>query len=368
MNELKHKTIFKTLESWAPKSLAYDWDNVGLQVGTADDITNGVLVTLDVTEKVVNEAIEKGVNVIIAHHPLLFQALKQIDFSTPKGKVVQKLIQHNITVYAAHTNLDIAEGGVNDLLMDALGIKERANFIPFKEQSLFKLVVFTPSTHVEEIRNALSLAGAGHIGNYSHCTFQQAGQGTFKPLEGTNPYIGNKQELTFVDEIKIETIVTEDNMDAAIAAMKKAHPYEEVAYDVYPVQQKGKSYGLGRIGKLNEPITLEGFSERVKEAFEMDRIKVVGNLQEKVEKIAVLGGSGEKYISNAQQLGVDVYITGDLTFHHAQDGMEAGISLIDAGHYIEKIMKEATKQFLEKHFSTIPVHVSEIDTNPFQFI
>ena len=368
MSTITHKNVFRTLEKWAPKSLAYDWDNVGLQVGNVHDETKKVLITLDVTNDVVNEAIRHDVNLIIAHHPLLFQSIKQIDFSTPKGKVIQKLIQHNITVYAAHTNLDIAEGGVNDLLLDALDISNRKNFIPFKEEALYKLVIFVPNTHETELRDALSDAGAGHIGNYSHCTFRQEGQGTFKPLDGTNPYIGSQNELTFVDEIKLETIVTENNMQQVLQAMFQAHPYEEVAYDLYPLQQKGHTFGLGRIGTLDTPQSLMHFVERVKDAYGLEKVKVVGDVHAMIQKVAVLGGSGEKYIAAAKKMGADVYITGDLTFHHAQDGMEMGIHLIDAGHYIEQIMKQATKTYIEAKYPTLSVMESTINTNPFQFL
>src|SRR5699024_10408337 len=171
MTKITNKQVFKTLEKWAPRSLAYEWDNVGLQVGSYDAKVKKILVTLDVLNNAVDEAIEHDVDLIVAHHPLLFQPLKQIDFQTPKGKIIQKLIKHDISVYASHTNLDIAEAGVNDLLSDALNLQEKRSLIPYTTEKLVKLVVFVPATHADDVRQALSDAGAGHIGNYSHCTF-----------------------------------------------------------------------------------------------------------------------------------------------------------------------------------------------------
>lgn len=195
------------MERLAPKSLAYDWDNVGLQVGSFSTPVKKIMVTLDVLEEVVDEAITKNVSLIIAHHPLLFKPVKQLSTDTPQGRVLHKLLQHNITVYAAHTNLDIAEGGVNDVLCEKLKIKNTKVLIKERTETLYKLVVYVPQTHQKVLREAIGKAGAGHIGNYSHCTFQTMGKGTFKPLEGTNPYIGSQDKMEFVPEVKIETIV-----------------------------------------------------------------------------------------------------------------------------------------------------------------
>lgn len=368
--ELTNASVFQVMEAWAPLSLAYDWDNVGLQVGTANASVKKVMITLDVLESVVDEAIEKEVDLIIAHHPLLFKPLHQINMQTPIGRVINKLIKHQITVYASHTNLDITPGGVNDLLCEQLGLTKQKNLIDIRTEQLLKLAVYVPVTHMEAVRNALNIAGAGHIGNYSHCTFQTKGQGIFKPLEGTIPYSGEENELTFVDEVKLETIVKEKNLSTVIQAMTKTHPYEEVAYDIIPLMNEGETYGLGRIGVLKNKMTLENLTNQVKEAFDCSSMRVTGALEKEVQKVAVLGGSGEKYIHEAKKMGADVYITGDMTFHVAQHAQEIGLAVIDAGHYIEKIMKEATKQRLEKSFSNSALEIvaSETNTDPFQFI
>src|SRR5699024_2367540 len=370
MKEVKHQTIIQTLEKWAPKNLAYDWDNVGLQVGAMNDRTKNVLVTLDVLESTVDEAIEQDANLIIAHHPMIFKPLKTIDFNSPKGRVIKKLIEHNITVYAAHTNLDIAKGGVNDLLIDVFPITEKTNLIPFKNEALFKLVVFVPVDHESKVRDALSEGGAGHIGHYSHCTFQTKGQGTFKPLEGTNPYIGKQDRLEFVDEYKIESIVKEQQLSTAIDAMIKSHPYEEVAYDIIPLANKGMTFGLGRIGNLHQPMTLKELCDHVKSAFKMTHVRVTGDVTKKVKRAAILGGSGEKYLTKAKHAGADVYITGDMSFHQAQLAEDIGLAVIDAGHYIEQAVTKAIQDKLQPKCvdQHVDVLVSNINTDPFQFM
>lgn len=368
MSHITHKAVFRKMENWAPLHFAYDWDNVGLQVGSYTDETKAILVTLDVDDAVVEEAIEKGANLIVAHHPLMFKSVKKIDYDTVKGSLLKKIIAHNLTVYASHTNLDIASGGVNDLLSDALRIEHVKPLVVTKEEKLFKLAVFTPVTHVQEVVDALSESGAGHIGNYSHCTFQSEGFGTFKPLEGTNPFIGTTNKIEKVEEIKIETIVQEGLLSKTIQAMINAHPYEEVAYDIYALENKGEKYGIGRIGKLNEEVTLKQLIEDVKLAFHIEALRYTGSLDKRIQKVAILGGSGEKFIQTAYKQGADVLITGDVTFHYAQEAEACGLALIDAGHYIEQIMKQATANFLTEHFPNIKVFESTINTDPFRFL
>ncbi|GEN86354.1 Nif3-like dinuclear metal center hexameric protein [Oceanobacillus sp. FSL W8-0428] len=367
---LKHADFFQIMDGWAPRSLAYHWDNIGLQVGRFHDSTSHILVTLDVTEEVVDEAIEKQANLIIAHHPLLFQPLKQINVDHPKGRVVQKLLKNDITVFAAHTNLDVAEGGVNDLLGEAVGLKNREPLEILDQEALFKIIVFVPDSHVQELRSALNEGGAGQIGNYSHCTFQSPGQGTFQPLEGSTPYIGEKNELAYVDEKKLETVVPKRNLSKVIDAIISAHPYEEPAYDIYPLENKGQSVGIGRFGSLDESVSMKEFIHTVKKNLDMPQVRVSGNIEKNVKRVAVLGGSGEKYVSHALRKKADVYITGDMTFHAAQDAEQMGLTVIDAGHYIEKIMKTATQNKLIQEIPAFQskVYVSEVNTDPFVFV
>lgn len=368
--KVNNVALFKAMEEWAPLQLAYEWDNVGLQIGSYNQQAKKVMITLDVLESVVDEAIDKGVDLIIAHHPLFFKSITDVNIDSPKGKIIQKIIKHDITVYAAHTNLDIAQGGVNDLLCDALFIKPTANLVDLQSEKLFKIAIYIPVTHLDEVSEALHLAGSGHIGNYSHCTFRTDGKGTFKPLEGSTPFIGTENEVEVVEEVKVETIVKEQDKANVISAMINAHPYEEVAYDVYPLHNEGESLGIGRVGQFVDSMNLRQFATYVKETLDLSHVRVVGDLTKRIEKVAVLGGSGEKYIQAAKQAQADVYITGDLTFHTAQDAKEMGLAVIDAGHYIEKIMKEATKKWLDKKFtqSELEIIVSDTSTEPFQFI
>lgn len=369
--EITNSQVFQIMEKWAPKDLAYDWDNVGLQIGSFHKPVQKIMVTLDVLESVVEEAIDKEVDLIIAHHPFMFKPMKQINTDSPQGRTVRKLLQHDITVYASHTNLDAAEGGVNDMLFDLLGVSSREPLVKTYEEKLYKIAVYVPVTYAALVRQALGEAEAGHIGNYSHCTFQSGGQGTFKPLEGSSPFVGRQDKLETVDEVRIETIVPEKKLHGAVQAMEQAHPYEEVAYDVYPTQNRGQVYGIGRIGDLKEEVSLQKLCETLKSVFDVTQVRVVtDDLDKKVNKVAVLGGSGEKYIEQAKQMGADVYITGDMTFHPAQDAREMGLSVIDAGHYIEKVMKKGALQYLaaELHDSHTEIIVSEVTSDPFRFI
>lgn len=370
MHELTHHKVFQLMEEWAPKYLAYDWDPIGLQVGNYNERTKNVLVTLDVTSEVVREAIEQNVNLIISHHPILFRAVQQINTATSDGKLLQKLLKHDITVYSAHTNLDIANGGVNDVLAGLLQLRDLQPLADIKNESLYKIVVYVPKSHAENVREALSLGGAGHIGNYSHCTFQTAGEGTFKPLEGTDPYIGETGKIEYVSEYKIESIVPKEKLTQAIDQMIKAHPYEEVAYDIIPLENKGESIGLGRIGSLQTKQSLESFASFVKDVFQINQVKVTGQLQKSVRRVAVIGGSGEKYIPVAKRQGADVLVTGDVTFHQAQAAEASGLAVIDAGHYIEQLATHRMQQYIQEKLTSTKSTVfrSKVNTNPFQYI
>lgn len=368
MNISTHEMIFRMMENWAPKKLAYDWDNVGLQVGSKSDKTKGILVSLDVNEQVVDEAIQIGANLIISHHPLIFKPIKNIDFNSVKGKLLRKIIKSDITIYASHTNLDIAKGGVNDLLAEKLQLNNTEPLVVTDRGKLYKLVVFTPINHVTQVVNTLSNSGAGHIGNYSHCTFQSEGTGTFMPLSDANPYIGRQHELENVEEIKIETIVKDIDLTKTISAMKKAHPYEEVAYDIIALENSGEKLGIGRIGNLSEQISLKQLVQTVKSNYELNFLRVIGDLTKSIRKVAIVGGSGEKFVDVAHRMGADVLITGDVTFHIAQEAKDIGLAVIDAGHYIEKIMINATKVFLKEHFQQLKINESQTNTDPFQFL
>lgn len=362
--------IVQTLERLAPKHYAIPDDKIGLQIGTAAKEVSRVLVALDVTPEVVDEAIAFGAEMIIAHHAVIYRPLAHLRTDTPAGALAAKLLQHNIAVYIAHTNLDTAEGGINDWMAEALGIKVKGVLEEVHTDQLLKLVVFVPETHQDAVRSAILAAGAGWIGNYSHCSFNLSGVGTFMPREGSEPFIGQEGKLERVPEIRIETVLPQSLRKSVVSAMLKAHPYEEVAYDLYPMDLKGRSFGLGRVGTLPEVESLDQFAERVKRAFDVPFVRVVGEGSKPVRKVAVLGGSGGRYIRHATFAGADVLVTGDIDYHTAQDAQAAGLAIIDPGHNAEKIMKPKTAEWLAEQLkakgSKTEVFASTVDTEVFR--
>ncbi|MED2941137.1 Nif3-like dinuclear metal center hexameric protein [Bacillus swezeyi] len=364
--------IIQLFEQFSPKSFAVEGDKIGLQIGTLNKKIKNVMVTLDVLEETVDEAIEKNVDLIIAHHPPVFRPLKHVITDQPGGRLIEKCIKHDIAVYAAHTNLDVADGGVNDMLAEALGLKETKVLVPTYEEPLKKLAVYVPTDYEEQVRTALGDAGAGHIGAYSHCAFSAEGVGSFRPLEEADPFIGESGKLERVEEVRVETVYPSGIEKAVIKAMKKAHPYEEVAFDIFPVEQTPLQKGLGRIGELQEEMTLQEFARHVKEKLQANGARMVGKPDAKVKKVAVLGGDGNKYIHQAKRMGADVYVTGDLYFHTAHDAMMIGLNVVDPGHYAEQIMKDGVTKKLsamcEKKKYDVAIFPSETNTNPFAFI
>ncbi|WP_077214000.1 Nif3-like dinuclear metal center hexameric protein [Bacillus dakarensis] len=371
MKKVNGHEIIQCFEQFSPKSYAMEGDKIGLQIGSLSQKIENVLVALDVTNEVVDEAIEKNVGLIIAHHPLIYRPLQKINTETKAGKIIEKLIKHEIAVYAAHTNLDVAKGGVNDLLAEALGLSNIEVLSPTYDVKLKKLVVFVPEENADGLREALGNAGAGAIGNYSHCSFSASGTGQFLPGAGTNPHIGTSGKLEHVNEVRIETIYPEHLEKKVLSAMFKHHPYEEVAYDIYPLDNKGESLGLGRIGTIKE-MSLKEFAQHVKEALDVKGVRVVGDLNDKVKKVAVLGGDGNKYFMSAKFKGADVYVTGDIYYHVAHDAMMEGLNMIDPGHNVEKVMKKGVASILSNMFKEkgydVSIFPSELHTDPFQFL
>lgn len=364
--------VIQLFEQFSPKRYAMEGDKIGLQVGRLNKPVERVLIALDVLEEVVDEAIDKDVQLIIAHHPLIFRPLKSVVTSDPAGRLLEKLIKHDIAVYAAHTNLDVAKGGVNDLLAEALELTETEVLVPTLQEDLKKLAVFVPSDHAGSVREALGRAGAGFIGEYSHCSFSVEGTGRFLPGAQTSPYIGEAGRLETVEEVKIETIYPRSLEKKVLSAMLKAHPYEEVAYDIYPLDNEGETLGLGRIGQLEKSMTLHEFAEFVKEKLDVKGVRVVGHLTEEVKKVAVLGGDGNKYFQSAKFKGADVYVTGDFYYHTAHDALAAGLKVVDPGHNVEKVMKAGTANKMAALAAEKGLDVqfipSSIHTDPFTFI
>ncbi|MFS0635852.1 Nif3-like dinuclear metal center hexameric protein [Mesobacillus foraminis] len=371
MKKVNGHEIIQLFEQFSPRAYAMEGDKVGLQIGSLNKPVENVMIALDVLEEVVDEAIEKNAGLIIAHHPPIFRPLKKITEETPAGRMLIKLIKHDIAVYSAHTNLDVAKGGVNDLLASALGLRNTEVLVPTYEDKLFKLVVFVPDEDAEKVRKAIGDAGAGSIGNYSHCSFSGNGKGCFLPGGEAAPHIGEPGKLEEVGETRIETIFPKSKQRRVIQAMLKAHPYEEVAYDLYPLENRGEELGLGRVGLIDE-MNLKDFAEHIKKVLDVKAVRVTGDLNAKIKKVAVLGGDGNKYFMQAKFHGADVYVTGDLYYHTAHDAMMAGLNIIDPGHNIEKVMKAGVSRIManmsrEKGYD-VKYFPSEVHTDPFTFI
>ena len=365
---MKLNNLIKKIESKYPLNLAYDWDNVGLLVGDFDSEIKKILVTLEANENVIEEAVANNIDLIITHHPFIFRKMNKINTKDLKGRLIHKLIKNDIALYSMHTNFDIAFDGLNDYFMEIMGFENTKILDVTKSEILYKLAVYVPMTHEIIVREALGESGAGYIGNYSNCTFNTSGVGTFKPEEKSNPFIGNLGELELVKEVKIETIVPASILQKTVDNMIKVHPYEEVAYDVYKLENRGESVGLGRYASLNTPISLQDLCEKIKLTLKMDHIRLVGELDTKIRKVAVVTGAGSDMVSLAKSKKCDVIITGDVKYHEAQDALDMGMCIIDCGHFdTEDIFKDVMKRYLDT-LEDIQILKSEVNLNPFKII
>lgn len=363
------KEIIQILEEWAKPHRAESWDNVGYMIGHPAAEVSGILLALDFTRDVLQEASALGANLVLTHHPVIFQPLKSLGSDNPLGLLLADAIRHNLTVYAAHTNLDVSEDGVSAAFAAALGLKNPRVLVSIRHEQLYKIVVFVPEEHADGVREALSKTGAGWIGNYSHCTFQAPGTGTFLPKPGAQPFIGIVGKLERVAEVRLETIVPADNLYRAVQAMLAAHPYEEPAYDIYPLANSYPALGYGQVGDV-VPCSLAAFAEMVKKVLSVSHVRVIGDLQKTINRVACLGGSGKDFIRDAAKAGADVYVTGDIGYHDAMQALELGLALIDAGHYhtewviLPVIKEKLTAQFADR----IPIYISQTQKCPFTLV
>jgi len=364
------KEVIKHIEEWAPKAIAWDRDNVGLQVGTASRKIKNVMLSLDLNENVIKQALIKKCNFIITHHPLLFNPLTKIDTeSDATSKLVEKLIKNNMTLYSAHTNLDFTKDGVSFQLANRLNL-QNINFLHHLSENKIKLVVFVPEDFVEKVSNAIHRSGAGIIGNYSNCSFRIKGTGTFKGAEETNPAIGTKGKLESVDEIRLEVIVDKWKLPEVINSMKSVHPYEEVAYDLYPLKNENNQYGMGAIGELKKPMIKNEFLDFVLKKLNTKHLRYSNGKKANIKRVAVCGGSCSDILNTAIKLNADAFITADVKYHSFQDA-EGKILFIDAGHYeteihsIDEIQKRL-EFFLNKE-KRIKVYKYSGSTNPIIF-
>lgn len=333
---VKSNAVADTIRKAAPEYLAESWDNVGMQVGSREKDVNKVLLTLDVTEEVVDEACEGGFDMIVSHHPFIFQGIRHIDTDDMKGRMVKKLLGHDICVYSAHTNLDKAELGLNDYIARRFELDERRVLKPEKDAMLYKIVIYVPTDYTEKILKVLGDGGAGFTGErYSHCSFRVRGTGSFKPLEGAKPFIGEPGDVVSVEEDRVETIVDGRILKDLFPKLQEAHPYEDMAYDLFPMEQAEiclKS-GLGKIGMLEHEMTPDEFIEHTKKVLNLKHLRSAGTPPEKIHKVALCTGSGAEFIGLAKIRNADVFVTGDLKYHDAQRAKENGMWVLDAGHF-----------------------------------
>jgi dinuclear metal center YbgI/SA1388 family protein len=330
---VKVADIIAHMADLAPPHLAEEWDNCGLQVGDRSWPVRRILVALDPLPEVVAEACKTRSDLLVTHHPLLMRPVKQVDFSTAIGAVIAECARHRLAIFAAHTNLDSATGGLNDLLADLLDLEERRPLVAARTPDNAKLVIFVPSQAESAVRGALFAAGAGEIGDYRHCAFRLEGQGSFRPGEKSRPYVGRAGRTELVDEVRLETVIASSRLDAAIAAAEEVHPYETMVWDAYPLLSAQGQSGLGRLGELPAEVDLKTLAETAKAALGAKWVRMVGDPQLSVSTVALCTGSGGSLLGAFLGSGAQAYITGDVRYHDARHIEEAGRGLIDVGHF-----------------------------------
>mgnify|MGYP006282823789 CR=1 FL=1 len=361
--------ITTALEAWAPPGSAQDYDNVGLQVGNADrDVTSAVL-ALDATPKVLEEARAHNAELVVTHHPLLFQPLDGVTADGYVSNLALQFAEAGIGLYSIHTNLDAAPDGVSFALANRLGLSD-VGFLDGFEDTLYKLAVFVPEQAFEEVREALADVGAGQIGDYEACAFSTEGTGFFKPGADTDPHIGTAGgDVEAAAERKLEVEVARWNLGTVMAALQEAHPYEEVAYDLYPVTQKNSRAGLGALGHLDAPMPLSAFLNRVATRLDAGSLRYAGNPDATVERVAVCGGAGSDFIGTARSAEADAYLTADVKYHEFFDVLDTDgtpqMALIDPGHYeTEALTERLLRDWLQEQFPAVSWHRTGTITSP----
>jgi dinuclear metal center YbgI/SA1388 family protein len=363
---MKIADIITFLETLAPPTLQEGYDNAGLLTGQADWDCSGVLCTLDATEEVIQDAIQKNCNCVVAHHPIIFGGLKKINGKNYVEKAVIAAIKNDIAIYAIHTNLDNVLTGVNGKMADLLALTDRQVLQP-KQATLKKLFTFVPVEHTEPVRAAVFAAGGGHIGNYSECSFGHEGTGTFKGGQGTDPFVGKPGERHYEKELKIEVIFPAWLQGAITRALIAAHPYEEVAYDVVDLANTHPAIGAGLLGRLPGPVEEEAFLGLVKRQFGLTVIRHTALRGRPVERVALCGGAGSFLVSRALAAAADVYITGDMKYHEFFDA-NGRLVIADIGHFeSEQFTTDLLAAHLQEKFPTFAVLKTEVVTNPVHY-
>jgi dinuclear metal center YbgI/SA1388 family protein len=367
MTSITIKDVTDYLESIAPRNYQESYDNAGLITGSPASVVKGILVTLDCTEEVIREAIDSGCNLVVAHHPIVFRGLKKLTGSNYVERTVIQAIRHDIGIYAIHTNLDHVLTGVNKKICEKIGLRNLRILSP-KKDTLSKLVTFIPRENSGQVLAALHEAGAGQIGNYKNCSFQVEGTGTFMPNESAHPHIGAVNEQENVREVRAEVIFPTHLETTILAALRKNHPYEEVAYYVSTLTNENQEVGAGMTGELENPMEPMDFLKGLKNSMQLRVIRHTRLLGKTVKKVAVCGGAGSFLLSEAIRAGADMFVSADFKYHEFFD-TDGRITVADIGHYESEVFtKELLQEVLIKKFPTFAINFSKTVTNPISYL
>lgn len=364
---MRIKEIIQVIEQLAPLPLQEEYDNSGLQCGDPNREATGVLLAIDVTEDVIEEAIALGCNLIISHHPIAFRPFRSLTGRNYVERSMIMAIRNDVALYAAHTNLDNAQGGVNYKLAEMLELQNVKILLP-KDNSLLKFVTTVPLLHAESVRNALFNAGAGHIGNYDSCSYNLTGEGTFRPGVGSNPFVGEAEKLHFEQEVRIETVLPVMRKEEVLRALLAVHPYEEPVYDLYPIANEWGQHGSGVVGVLPEPMPEQEFLYLLKDIFNLPTISHTKLQGREIRDVAICGGSGAFLIPHAVSYGADAFVTGEVKYNDYYDA-EDRLLLAVVGHYESEICtKDLFYDLLSIKFPTFAIHKSAFDVNPVKYL
>lgn len=362
----KISEVIACIEQMAPLAYQESWDNSGVQVGDVSQEVKSVLLCVDITEATLNEAIERGANLVISHHPLIFKGIKKLIGRNYIERVIIKAIQHNIVLYSAHTNMDKCMGGVNFRIAQKLGLKNIRVLAP-EENYLYKVVTYVPHEFAEAVRQAMWMAGAGTIGAYDCCSYSSEGSGTFRASEGCKPFVGEIDKLHTEPELRIEMIVPKDKIDRVVAAIHAAHPYEEPAIDVLPLANEYNRMGLGCVGDLENEITENAMLQYIRKKLGVQYIRHTKTTDKKVSRVALCGGSGAEFLSLAMREKAGIYITADVKYHDFFNA-ENQIVIADIGHFeSEQCIKEVFYEQISKNFINFAILMAECDKSPVQY-
>lgn len=364
------ENLLNIINKHVPFASAESWDNVGLLIGNKSATISGIMTALDCTEEVVDDALKNHFNTIICHHPLIFKGIKQITQDDGYGAILRKLIKHDINVIALHTNLDVYPKGVNAMLANKLKLNHQRILNP-ELRSYYKVQVFIPKENLIDFKNKLSEAGLAEEGDYQYCFFETPGNGQFKPIEGANPHIGELDQISSVEEYKLEFMIDYNQKQLAQQLIMQHHPYETPVFDFIELQKEA-DYGLGMLGELEETMNTMAFVNHVKTNLKMPSVRFTGNLDADIKTVAIIGGSGIGFEFDAINKGADIFVTGDIKHHDALDAKIAGMNLLDINHYSEYVMKEGLCEllvdWLNNETEDFKIIASKLNTDPFNYL